>query len=167
MTTIPPRDPIRELLTTTNIIIAVAAAVVAFIIILLVIVIICVVRKKSKKRQTTAFAGNTDVSIHASPAYGNHQMFSVPEQDHLYDRIDASLVERNTIFQDPPTINDDETDVNGYQRPNLSCEVIDQAVTKGNVDDTASCTDEFTQAADDEYHLLTGNDGQERLNAKS
>ena len=167
-TTNPPDDTTDELLTTTTIIIiAIVAAVVAFIIILLVIVIICVVRKKTKKIQTIAFTGNTDVSMYASPAYGTHQVFSIPGQDHLYDQIDAPFKERSTTLQDPPTINDDETDVDGYHRMNPSCEVIDQAVTGGNVDDTVSCTDEYIHAADDEDHLPTGNDGQERLNAKS
>ena len=168
MTTNSPNSSTDELLTTTTIIIiSVVAAVVVFIIILLVVVIICVVRKKLKKSHTITFTGNTDVSMYASPAYGTHQVFSIPGQDHLYDRIDAPFKERSTTLQDPPTINDDETDVDGYHRMNPSCEVVDQAVTGGNVDDTVSCTDEYIQAADDKDRLPTGNDGQERLNVKS
>ena len=158
----------EALTTTTIIIIAVIAAVVVFIIILAVIIIICVVRKKSKKKHTVAFTGNTDVSMYASPAYGTHQVFTVPGEDHLYDRIDVPLKERSTALQDPPTINDDENNVDGYHRMNPSCEVIDEAVTRGNVDDTASCTDEYIQAADDKDHLPTSNDGgQKRLNTNS
>ena len=153
-----------ETTTASIIIFAAIATVIVLIIILLVIVIVCGIKKKTKKRQTIAFTGNTDVSMYASPAYGTHQVFSIPGQDHLYDRIDAPFKERSTTLQDPPAINDDETDVDGYHRMNPSC---DQAVTGGNVDDTASCTDEYIQAVDDEDHLPTGNDGQERLNAKS
>ena len=160
-------DILLNLTTTTIIIIAAIAAVVVFIIMLSIIVIICVVRKRSKRKYTIAFTGNTDVSMYASPAYGTHQVFTIPGQDHLYDRIDVPFKERSTALQDPPTVNDDETDVDGYHRMNPSCEVIDQAVTGGNVDDTASCKDECIQAADDKDHLPTGNDGQERLNAES
>ena len=168
MTTNSPDDTSDELLTTTTIIIiAIVAVVVVFIIIVLVIVIICVVRKKTKKRHTTTFTGNTDVSMYASPAYGTHQVFSIPGQDHLYDRIDAPFKERSTTLQDPPTINDDENDVDGYHRMYPSCKATDEAVTGGNVDDTASCTDEYIQVADDEDCLPTGDDGQEIPNAES
>ena len=97
--------------------------------------------------------------MYVSPAYGTHQIFTMPEQDHLYDRIDVLFKERSTIFQDPPKINDNETDVDECH-VNPSCEVIDEAVTEGNVDDTASCTDEYFQVVYDKYHLPTGNDGE-------
>ena len=128
-------NPTTSDTTTTIIFAAIATVMVLIIIILLVVVIICGVKKKSKKRQTIAFTGNTDVNMYASPAYGTHQVFNVPGQDHLYDLIDAPFKERSTTLQDPLTINDDETDVDGYHRMNPSCEVIDQAVTGGNVDD--------------------------------
>ena len=164
-----PNSTDGKLKTAVIIIIAIVAAVVVFIITLLVVVIIkfYVVRKKSKKSHTIAFTGNTDVNMHASPAYGAHQVFTEPEEDHLYDQIDTSLKERSTTLQDPPTINDDENDVDGYHRMYPSCKATDEAVTGGNVDDTASCTDEYIQVADDEDRLPTGDDGQEIPNAES
>ena len=133
-----------------------------------VIIIICVERKKSKKKQSIAFTGNTGVNMYASPAYGTHQVFTIPGEDHLYDRIDVPFKERSTALQDPPTINDDENDVDGYHRMNPSCEVTDEAVIGGNVDDTASCADKYIQAADDKDNLPTSNDdGQKRLNTDS
>ena len=134
---------------------------------LLVVVIIYVVRKKSKKSHIIVFTGNTDVNMHASPAYGTHQVLTEPEEDHLYDQIDTSLKERSTTLQDPPTINDDENDVDGYHRMYPSCKGTDEAVTAGNVDDTASCTDEYIQVADGQDRLPTGNDDQEIPNAES
>ena len=96
-------------------------------------------RKKSKKGHTTAFTGNTDVSMYASPAYGTHQVFTEPELDYLYDRADEShLVKRITSHYASTMYNDDEADVDGYLRMNPSFEFNQQTVTESSIADTGS-----------------------------
>ena len=124
-------------------------------IIFLVIVIIYVVRKKKSRKHTVAvsFTGNTDVNMYASPAYGTHQMFTEPGLDHLYEPIDELYEEENTTAQDTaPPADDKEVDAEGDLKITSSVEVVDQAVTKGNVGDTGShsgnskTNDEYVQA---------------------
>ena len=128
-----------------------------------IIIIICVVRKKKSRKRTVLFTGNTDVNMYASPAYGTHQVFTEPGLDHLYEPIDGLYVEENTTVQDTALPADDnEVDAEGFLKMTSFDEIVDQAVTEGNVDDTGShsgnseTTDEYVQVANvTKDHLST------------
>ena len=142
--------------TTIILVFAAIATVMVLIIILLVIAIICIVRKKTKKKSTTAFTDNTGVHMYASPAYGTHQVLTEPGMDHLYEPVDKVHGKNITTLQDTaPGTDNDEIDAESYLKMKPSCEVVDQAITKGNVvTDTCSTiigrksTDEYVQVLD-------------------
>ena len=139
--------------TTTTIILCFAAiaTVMVLITILLVIAIICIVRKKTKKKSTTAFTDNTGVNMYASPAYGTHQTFTEPGMDHLYEPVDKVHGKNVTTLQDTaPGTDNDEIDAESYLKMKPSCEVVDQAITKGSVV-TDGCSTIIGSKSTDEY----------------
>ena len=131
-------------------------------------------KEVKEKTQSIVLTGirNTYVSMYASPAYGTHQVFTEPGLDHLYEPINNFHKENTTTLQDITSpAHDDKTDTEGYLKMNPSCEVVDQATTEGNNDDTGShsgSSEEYIQAAGDEDHMpANGNnedDGYENDN---
>ena len=79
------------------------------------------------------------VNMYASPAYGTHQVFTEPGLDHLYEPVVELYEEEDTAVQDTaPPADDNEVDAEGYLKMRSSGEVVDQAVTEGNVGDSGT-----------------------------
>ena len=79
------------------------------------------------------------VDMYVSPAYGTHQVFTEPGLDHLYEPIDTHIYEENKAIQDTTSPADDnEVDTESYLKMRSSGEVVDQAVTEGNMGDSGT-----------------------------
>ena len=94
--------------------------------------------------------------MYSSPAYGTHHVFSEPGMEHLYEPIDELGIEISTTFQEAATVtvDDKETDVDGYFKIKSSCKADDKSITESNTQcNTGNNNDisdeDYVQAADD------------------
>ena len=119
---------------TTIIIIVLALTVVVLIVLFLSIILIWKSCSKSKPTNTMPYATmDTDINMYASPAYGTHQVFTEPELDHLYERIDD-------IFMDEAIQNADNNNNWMLKLTNIHNETDDHAVLQNDDKKSESST---------------------------